>query len=101
MVGAVSGYQRATRIGVALIGAEIAMAAFFGLAGLTGHISGTAYAAVSPQEDDPQWACYRDGNRVCGPDNANGAVAGCYDDGGALVALWPCARHEGTGALPG
>lgn len=43
-----------------------------------------------PAEDDPAFDCVRDGNRVCGPDNAQRKPAGCYDDGGVLVAPWPC-----------
>lgn len=42
------------------------------------------------QEDSPAWSCVDDGNRICGPGNSNGAPAGCYDDGGVLVATWPC-----------
>lgn len=41
-------------------------------------------------EDAPGWSCVHDGNRVCGPTNDEGVPAGCYDDGGALVAPWPC-----------
>jgi hypothetical protein len=47
-------------------------------------------SADAPLEDSPDWSCVDDGNRVCGPDNANGVPAGCYDEGGVLVALWPC-----------
>lgn len=54
-----------------------------------------------PEEDSPEWSCVDDGNRVCGPGNSNGALAGCYDEGGVLVAVWPCEPHLGTGALPG
>ena len=42
-------------------------------------------------EDDPRWSCVDDGNRVCGPTNAEGQPAGCYDNGGVMVAPWPCA----------
>ena len=48
-----------------------------------------AWAAV-PDEDSPEWSCVDDGNRVCGPDNDEGKPAACYDDGGVIVALWPC-----------
>lgn len=41
-------------------------------------------------EDDPAWDCTTMGNRICGPSNAQGAVAGCFDEGGVLVAPWPC-----------
>lgn len=42
------------------------------------------------QEDQKCWSCVDDGNRVCGPGNPEGKPAGCYDDGGVLVASWPC-----------
>ena len=42
------------------------------------------------EEDDPGWSCVRDGNRICGPGNTEGVPAGCYDDGGVMVADWPC-----------
>lgn len=48
----------------------------------------TAHAA--PEEDEPGWSCVDDGNRVCGPGNAEGKPAACYDDGGVIVAYWPC-----------
>lgn len=42
-------------------------------------------------EDDPRWNCTTMGNRICGPNNANGVTAGCYSDtGSAPVHLWPC-----------
>lgn len=42
------------------------------------------------QEGSPQWSCVDDGNRVCGPNNPEGQPAACYDEGGVIVALWPC-----------
>ena len=51
---------------------------------------GLAKADPTLQEDDPGWSCVDDGNRICGPGNPQGAPAGCYDDGGVLVAAWPC-----------
>lgn len=42
----------------------------------------------APQEDDPGWSCVDDGNRICGPGNANGVPAGRYDEGGVLVETW-------------
>lgn len=42
------------------------------------------------EEDSPDWDCVGMGNRICGPGNARGVVPGCYDDGGVLVAPWPC-----------
>jgi hypothetical protein len=29
-------------------------------------------------EDSPSWDCRRDGNRICGPGNAQGVPAGNY-----------------------
>ena len=43
-----------------------------------------------PMEDESSWDCVSDGNRICGPGNPQGQPAGCYDDGGVLVAPWPC-----------
>lgn len=45
---------------------------------------------IQAVEDSPQWSCVDDGNRVCGPNNAEGQPAACYDDGGVIVAYWPC-----------
>lgn len=53
-------------------------------------ISATATAHAAPAEDEPGFSCITDGNRICGPNNPTGAIAGCYDDTGALVAPWPC-----------
>ena len=54
-------------------------------------VLGLATAHAEPiQEDSPNWSCVDDGNRICGPNNAEGQPAGCYDDGGVLVAAWPC-----------
>lgn len=41
-------------------------------------------------ESDTEWSCVDDGNRVCGPQNAEGKPAACYDQGGVIVAVWPC-----------
>ena len=49
----------------------------------------SAYADT-PNEDEPGWSCVDDGNRVCGPGNPEHKPAACYDDGGVIVALWPC-----------
>ena len=57
------------------------------LAGAVAITSGRAYAT---SEDSDQWSCVDDGNRICGPGNADGAPAGCYNDGGVMVAPWPC-----------
>lgn len=71
---------------VVAIGAQLAFAGAFLIGGPMMH---SARAQASPNEDQ-QWSCVDDGNRTCGPGNANGAPAGCYDDGGVLVAPWPC-----------
>ena len=61
---------------------------------VAGVVTAGVYApegSASPQEDDPGWSCVDDGNRVCGPQSDDwGHTPGCYDDGGVLVALWPC-----------
>lgn len=49
-----------------------------------------AQAQAAPMEDEPGWSCVDDGNRICGPGNPEGKPAACYDDGGVIVALWPC-----------
>lgn len=49
-----------------------------------------AAAAARPNEDEPGWSCVDRGNHVCGPGNSEGKPAACYDDGGVIVALWPC-----------
>lgn len=41
-------------------------------------------------EDESGWDCVSMGNRICGPGNDQGKPAACYDDGGVIVALWPC-----------
>lgn len=50
----------------------------------------TADARHPSTEDSPAWDCVTMGNRVCGPTNVQGKTAACYDDGGVIVALWPC-----------
>jgi len=102
-----------TKRALALLSTEIVLATSFLYSGAAG-LRGTASAA--PQEDDPGWSCVTDGNRICGPGNPDGVPPGCYDDGGMLVAPWPCVvivnpdgtsdvyvgeEHRGTGALPG
>jgi len=64
-------------------------------------VNALIYAPVARaiSEDSPAWSCVDDGNRVCGPNNAQHAPAGCYDDGGVLVAAWPChvvVNRDGT-----
>jgi hypothetical protein len=34
--------------------------------------------------------CVDSAPRVCLPGNPEGKPAACYDDGGVIVALWPC-----------
>ena len=65
------------------------------VAGLTGVaalllIHPQEAGAQPTQEDQPGWSCSTQGNRMCGPGNESGLVAGCYDDDGSLVAQWPC-----------
>ena len=66
-------------------GIVVALAATAVAVGLTAPVD-----EASLEEDQPGWSCVDDGNRVCGPDNEGGQPAGCYDDGGVLVAVWPC-----------
>lgn len=50
----------------------------------------------------PAWDCATDGDRVCGPSNTSGKPAACYDEGGVIVALWPChvvVDSNGDGAV--
>ena len=35
---------------------------------------------VTVEEDSPRWSCREMGNRVCGPDNAEGVEPGFYGD---------------------
>lgn len=59
-------------------------------------ISFAPHAYASPAEDDPGWSCVDAGNHVCGPRSDDyGHIPGCYDDGGVLVALWPCEAWKG------
>lgn len=60
----------------------LAAALLFGTVGV-----GTAQAHPH-DEDDPSWNCTVDGNRICGPGNANRAAPGRYVDG-VLVDPWP------------
>lgn len=54
------------------------------------HVEQSSFVPRGIEEDDPRWDCRIDGNRICGPANANAVMAGCYDDQAALVAVWPC-----------
>jgi hypothetical protein len=51
-------------------------------------------AEAHASEDDASWSCVDDGNHVCGPGNPEGKPAACYDDGGVIVAMWPCNPWE-------
>lgn len=87
----------------------VAAKAAFGAAMALGIALAPSGHANGPEEDQPGWSCVDDGNRVCGPGNAQGAPAGCYDDGGVLEFAWPCkpwtpdmgVRHgDGTTTFP-
>jgi len=39
------------------------------------------------QEDDPTWGCAVNGNHICGPNNGNQMIAGCYENG-KLIIPW-------------
>lgn len=75
-----------TRRAIALIGAELAMAASIGVAGMVG-LSGKAQATP---EDSPSWDCRTMGNHVCGPYNPQGADPGLYDQGRLVADLTYC-----------
>ncbi len=66
--------------------------ATIGIVGFSGAaIVYAPHAYASPvMEDMPQWDCRANGNFVCGPNNSQGATAGCYNDTGLMVAPWPC-----------
>lgn len=51
------------------------------------HVTVTQTAIT---EDTPAWDCRVNGNRVCGPHNAQDVTPGCYNDAAELVAAWPC-----------
>ncbi len=40
------------------------------------------------EEDSRDWDCTMMGNRICGPNNPQGAPAGIYDQGGVLIATF-------------
>lgn len=65
-------------------------ASLVGFASLATPAIASATPAGQIQEDDPGWDCTTMGDHSCGPTNAQGVQAGCYDDGGVLVAAWPC-----------
>lgn len=73
--------------GMAALSAKVALGASLALGFGSLPIS-VAHADV--QEDSPEWSCVEQGNRVCGPGNSEGQPAACYDEGGVIVALWPC-----------
>lgn len=64
----------------------------FTAAFVTALIAGPPTSAhAQPTEDSPGWSCIETQTRVCGPASDDyGHTPGCYDDGGVLVALWPC-----------
>lgn len=65
------------------------------LATALGLPTAAAYTATAEvTEDSTEWSCVEDGNRICGPGNSEGQPAACYDDGGVIVALWPCNPWE-------
>ncbi len=74
------------------IGALIGFATLgVGMAMLPGSDVEQRFGHINVQEDDEwEWSCITMGNHVCGPNNAEGKVAGCYNVDGILVELWPC-----------
>lgn len=78
---------RAVLMGKAVFGASMA----FGLLTLPAP-DGHAVPAQAQAQHQPGFSCVDDGLRVCDPADAaaQGKPAACYDDGGVIVALWPC-----------
>lgn len=74
----------------AIFAAGIVIGAALGIPAGAIISSAPAIAAPAVTEDSPAFDCIFDGNRICGPGNAQGAAAGCYNDHAALVAPWPC-----------
>jgi hypothetical protein len=84
---------------LAAIAAKLALGTTLALGLMAPHTVHTANAepaCLAGQEDQPCWSCVDDGNRICGPGNAQGAPAGCYDEGGVLVTAWPCTGKRGA-----
>jgi hypothetical protein len=71
--------------------AVLAAKASIGAALALGFTAAPHAHATTVMEDDPSWSCVDDGNKVCGPGNANGVPAGRYDEGGVLIDPWPVA----------
>lgn len=86
--------RRAILGAIVVVGAELALAGSFLLAGATGSITGVARADVpppaTPSDDSPLFDCRTMGNRICGADNDQNVAPGCYDDVARLVAPLPC-----------
>ncbi|GAS98822.1 uncharacterized protein RMCC_5787 [Mycolicibacterium canariasense] len=59
----------------------------------------TAHAAPTIQEDDPDWDCRVDGDRVCGPTNTQGVATGLYRDG-QLAVKWDQAWYGHPELVP-
>jgi hypothetical protein len=53
---------------------------------------GVVLAVGLAHADEP--ACVDDPPHICLPGNPEGKPAACYDDGGVIVALWPCAAWK-------
>lgn len=45
-------------------------------------------------------ACVDNAPHICLPGNPEGKPAACYDDGGVIVALWPCTAWKPSDRLP-
>jgi hypothetical protein len=55
----------------------------------TPAVAPSAVPAAAVQEDEPGFDCRTNGNRTCGPDNADGVAPGCYVDGQLAEPWWP------------
>lgn len=82
-----------TRLAFVVIGSSVALIA------TESGLSQAHSEPVAVSEDHPKFDCATMGNRECGPGNAQGVAAGCYDAAGVLVVAWPCridANPDGT-----
>lgn len=80
--------NRPVHVALAIVGAEVVLAASFAVAGMIG-LSG--HAQAQPNEDEPGWSCVDTATRICGPlSDDYGHAPGCYNDARQWVTPWPC-----------
>lgn len=86
---------------VKLVGIKVVFGASLAIGFATMHTA----SATPAVEGGHSASCVDDGNRICQPGNTEGKPAACYDDGGVIVAEWPCNawkpsdgyQHDGLG----